>query len=118
MKSSDRADAIPAWSIRTTKCRRIALHSLCYMRRSCRNRIRRRGLAQTSARNGDRTRSDGGNIFAAEASMIATFLRLGSNAWLALGLVVLVAAFAAGLIPFSIFWLVIGALTFYVSEYG
>jgi 4-hydroxysphinganine ceramide fatty acyl 2-hydroxylase len=50
--------------------------------------------------------------------MIGTFLRHGSNAWLALGLLALVAAFAAGLFPFSVFWLVIGALTFYVSEYG
>ncbi|HEY1748005.1 MAG TPA: sterol desaturase family protein [Xanthobacteraceae bacterium] len=50
--------------------------------------------------------------------MIGTFLRHGSNAWLALGLAALIAAFAAGLVPFSLFWLVIGALTFYVSEYG
>src|SRR5580658_4776990 len=50
--------------------------------------------------------------------MIVTFLRHGSNAWLALGLAVLTVAFAARLLPFSLFWLVIGALTFYVSEYG
>src|SRR3984885_15251838 len=50
--------------------------------------------------------------------MIVTFLRHGSNAWLALGLAVLVAAFAAEGFPFSLFWLVTGALTFYVSEYG
>ena len=50
--------------------------------------------------------------------MIVTFLRHGSNAWLALGLAVLVAAFAAEVFPFSLFWLVTGALTFYVSEYG
>jgi hypothetical protein len=50
--------------------------------------------------------------------MIVTFLRHGSNAWLALGLAVLVAAFAAGVFSFSLFWLVTGALTFYVSEYG
>jgi 4-hydroxysphinganine ceramide fatty acyl 2-hydroxylase len=50
--------------------------------------------------------------------MIVTFLRHGSNAWLVLGLAVLVAAFAAGVFPFSLFWLVTGALTFYVSEYG
>jgi 4-hydroxysphinganine ceramide fatty acyl 2-hydroxylase len=50
--------------------------------------------------------------------MIVTFLRHGSNAWLALGLAVPAAAFATRLLPFSLFWLVIGALTFYVSEYG
>jgi hypothetical protein len=55
---------------------------------------------------------------AAEASMIVTFLRHGSNAWLALGLAALAAGFAARVLPFSIFWLVTGALTFYVSEYG
>jgi len=50
--------------------------------------------------------------------MIVTFLRHGSNAWLALGLVGLAVAFAARLLPFSLFWLIIGAFTFYVSEYG
>jgi hypothetical protein len=50
--------------------------------------------------------------------MIVTFLRHGSNAWLALGLAALAAGFAARVLPFSIFWLVTGALTFYVSEYG
>jgi hypothetical protein len=53
-----------------------------------------------------------------EASVIVTFLRHGSNAWLALGLAALAVAFAARLLPFSLFWLVTGALTFYVSEYG
>jgi hypothetical protein len=49
---------------------------------------------------------------------ILTFLRHGSNIWLALGLAALVAGFVAGAFPFSLFWVVIGALTFYVSEYG
>jgi 4-hydroxysphinganine ceramide fatty acyl 2-hydroxylase len=53
-----------------------------------------------------------------EAPMILTFLRHGSNIWLALLLAALVAGFAAGALPFSLFWVVIGALTFYVSEYG
>jgi 4-hydroxysphinganine ceramide fatty acyl 2-hydroxylase len=50
--------------------------------------------------------------------MTVTFLRHGSNVWLALGLVLLAAAFAAGALSFSLFWLAIGAFTFYVSEYG
>jgi 4-hydroxysphinganine ceramide fatty acyl 2-hydroxylase len=50
--------------------------------------------------------------------MVLTFLRHGSNVWLALLLVALVAGFAAGFFAFSIVWIVIGALTFYVSEYG
>jgi 4-hydroxysphinganine ceramide fatty acyl 2-hydroxylase len=50
--------------------------------------------------------------------VIATFLRHGSNLWLALGLAALIAGFAAGLFSFSLYWIVIGALTFYVSEYG
>jgi hypothetical protein len=50
--------------------------------------------------------------------MIGTFLRHGSNIWLALALIALVAGFLARLLPFSLFWVVIGALTFYVSEYG
>jgi len=50
--------------------------------------------------------------------MILTFLRHGSNVWLVLGLALLVAGFAGGFLPFAPFWVVIGALTFYVSEYG
>ena len=50
--------------------------------------------------------------------MIATFLRHGSNIWLALGLIALAVGFAAQLFPFLPTWVVIGALTFYVSEYG
>jgi 4-hydroxysphinganine ceramide fatty acyl 2-hydroxylase len=50
--------------------------------------------------------------------VIPTFLRHGSNLWLALGLAALLAGFAAGLFAFSLYWTVIGALTFYVSEYG
>lgn len=50
--------------------------------------------------------------------MILTFLRHGSNVWLALGLAALAAGFVVGAFPFSLFWIVIGALTFYVSEYG
>src|SRR5271168_5306574 len=38
--------------------------------------------------------------------------------WLALGLAALVVGFAAGIFAFSLLWVVIGALTFYVSEYG
>ena len=50
--------------------------------------------------------------------MVVTFLRHGSNIWLALGLAALIGGFIAGLFPFSLLWVVIGALTFYVSEYG
>jgi hypothetical protein len=50
--------------------------------------------------------------------MVGTFPRHGSNLWLALGLVALVAGFAAGVFPFSLLWAAVGALTFYVSEYG
>jgi 4-hydroxysphinganine ceramide fatty acyl 2-hydroxylase len=50
--------------------------------------------------------------------MVLTFLRHGSNVWLALGLAALVAGFAFGYFSFSLLWVVIGALTFYVSEYG
>jgi hypothetical protein len=50
--------------------------------------------------------------------MIGTFLRHGSNIWLALALIALAVGFLARLLPFSLFWVVIGALTFYVSEYG
>jgi 4-hydroxysphinganine ceramide fatty acyl 2-hydroxylase len=50
--------------------------------------------------------------------MVLTFLRHGSNIWLALLLAALAVGFAAGALAFSLFWVVIGALTFYVSEYG
>ena len=50
--------------------------------------------------------------------MIVTFLRHGSNIWLALVLAALVVGFFVRVLPFSLFWVVIGALTFYVSEYG
>src|ERR1700732_3853398 len=50
--------------------------------------------------------------------MVGTFLRHGSNIWLTLGLAALMVGFLAGALPFSLLWLVVGALTFYVSEYG
>src|SRR5580658_10214213 len=50
--------------------------------------------------------------------MVVTFFRHGSNIWLAVGLGGLVAGFIAGALAFSLFWVVIGALAFYVSEYG
>jgi ABC-type multidrug transport system fused ATPase/permease subunit len=50
--------------------------------------------------------------------VVVRFLRHGSNIWLALGLIALVAGFAFRIFPFSLFWAVIGALSFYVSEYG
>jgi 4-hydroxysphinganine ceramide fatty acyl 2-hydroxylase len=50
--------------------------------------------------------------------VILTFLRHGSNVWLALGLAALVVCFAAGVFSFSLLWTVIGAVTFYFSEYG
>ena len=50
--------------------------------------------------------------------MVLTFLRHGSNVWLALLLALLAGGFAAGVLSFSLLWVVIGALTFYVSEYG
>jgi len=50
--------------------------------------------------------------------MVGTFLRHGSNIWLALGLAALAACFLAGILPFSLLFAVIGALTFYISEYG
>ena len=53
-----------------------------------------------------------------EAGMVGTFLRHGSNIWLALGLAALIVCFAAGILPFYLLWVVIGALSFYVSEYG
>jgi 4-hydroxysphinganine ceramide fatty acyl 2-hydroxylase len=53
-----------------------------------------------------------------EAAVVGTFLRHGSNIWLALGLVALVACFVARVLPFHLLWKVIGALAFYLSEYG
>jgi hypothetical protein len=50
--------------------------------------------------------------------MVGTFLRHGSNIWLALGIVALIVCFAAGVLPFYLLWAVIGALSFYLSEYG
>jgi hypothetical protein len=50
--------------------------------------------------------------------MVGTFLRHGSNIWLALGLAVLIVCFAAGVLSFYLLWVVIDALSFYVSEYG
>jgi len=50
--------------------------------------------------------------------MVGTFLRHGSNIWLALGLAALIVCFIAGILPFYLLWVVIGALSFYVSEYG
>jgi 4-hydroxysphinganine ceramide fatty acyl 2-hydroxylase len=50
--------------------------------------------------------------------MVLTFLRHGSNVWLALLLVLLAGGFIVGVFSFSLLWVVIGALTFYVSEYG
>ena len=50
--------------------------------------------------------------------MAVTFLRHGSNVWLVLGLTALAAALLARLLPFSPGFVVIGALTFYLSEYG
>lgn len=50
--------------------------------------------------------------------MLVTFLRHGSNVWLVLGLAVLAAALLARLLPFSPGFVVLGALTFYLSEYG
>ena len=50
--------------------------------------------------------------------MVVRFLRHGSNVWLVLGLVALAAGFAFRIFPFSLLWAVIGALSFYVSEYS
>ena len=50
--------------------------------------------------------------------MILTFLRHGSNIWLALGLAALMVCFAVGVLSFSLLWTVIGAVTFYFSEYA
>ena len=49
--------------------------------------------------------------------MVGTFLRHGSNVWLALGLAALIVCFAAGILPFYFSgpWSV---RSFYVSEYG
>jgi hypothetical protein len=53
-----------------------------------------------------------------EAAMVGTFLRHGSNIWLVLGLAALIVSLVARLLPFYLLWAVIGALSFYVSEYG
>jgi 4-hydroxysphinganine ceramide fatty acyl 2-hydroxylase len=50
--------------------------------------------------------------------MVRTFLRHGSNALLALLLATFAVGFVARVFPFSLFWIAVGALTFYVSEYG
>jgi len=50
--------------------------------------------------------------------MVGTFLRHGSNIWLALAVAALVVCFAAGVFPFYLLWALIGALAFYGSEYG
>jgi hypothetical protein len=50
--------------------------------------------------------------------MIRTFFRHGSNIWLALLLAALAAGFLARVLPFSLLWVAIGALAFYLSEYG
>jgi 4-hydroxysphinganine ceramide fatty acyl 2-hydroxylase len=50
--------------------------------------------------------------------MVGTFLRHGSNIWLALAVAALVICFAAGVFPFYLLWALIGALAFYGSEYG
>jgi 4-hydroxysphinganine ceramide fatty acyl 2-hydroxylase len=51
-------------------------------------------------------------------ALVGIFLRHGSNIWLALGLAALVVCFVAGILPFHLLWVAIGALTFYLSEYG
>jgi 4-hydroxysphinganine ceramide fatty acyl 2-hydroxylase len=51
-------------------------------------------------------------------ALVGIFLRHGSNIWLALGLAALVICFVAGVLPFHLLWVAIGALTFYLSEYG
>jgi 4-hydroxysphinganine ceramide fatty acyl 2-hydroxylase len=53
-----------------------------------------------------------------EDNLVGTFLRHGSNVWLALASVALAVCFAAGMIWFYLLWVVIGALAFYISEYG
>jgi hypothetical protein len=50
--------------------------------------------------------------------VVATFLRHGSNTWLALVIVALAACFAAGIFSFYLLWAIVGALAFYGSEYG
>ena len=49
--------------------------------------------------------------------MIATFFRHGSNALLAIAIVVTAAFFAAGRLPFSLAGAVVGAAVFFGSEY-
>jgi hypothetical protein len=50
--------------------------------------------------------------------MVGTFLRHGSNVWLAFAVAALVVCSAAGVFPFYLLWALIGALAFYGSEYG
>lgn len=50
--------------------------------------------------------------------MLATFLRHGSNALLALGVVLIALAWAFGLASLSQLLVLLGALLFYLSEYG
>jgi 4-hydroxysphinganine ceramide fatty acyl 2-hydroxylase len=50
--------------------------------------------------------------------MIGTFLRHGSNVWLVLAIVALAICFAADILSFYLLWAIVGALAFYVSEYG
>lgn len=52
------------------------------------------------------------------ASMIATFLKHGSNGLLCLGVVVTLALGIAGLASLAPVWIVVGALLFYLSEYS
>lgn len=50
--------------------------------------------------------------------MVRNFLRHGSNVWLVLAVAALAIGFVFGVMAFSPLWIVIGALAFYVSEYG
>ena len=50
--------------------------------------------------------------------MLAAFFKHGSNFWLVLGLIALALAFVLRLAPFSPLVVVVGALAFYLSEYG
>lgn len=52
------------------------------------------------------------------ASMIATFLKHGSNGLLCLGVIVTLALGIAGLAPLTPGWIAVGALLFYLSEYS
>ncbi|HYC24460.1 MAG TPA: sterol desaturase family protein [Roseiarcus sp.] len=50
--------------------------------------------------------------------MIVTFLRHGSNGFLVVWVLVLVALGLLGLATLSVFWVAVGALLFYLSEYS